>query len=375
MPIKIVELELTRAVPDFRIDDYQDKDIWAVVRLNGEPVSWLRIENQQLPLTSRQILERVAQEYSWQIYNIGLRRQLLDQGYLTDGSALIDAAFQAPPQPAQALPATVIFYLSPGYKPNQSQLEQAMTALLAQDHPDYEILVASDEPVPAILQNLPGLKLISGPNTFRQAVREARGEVSVISGPQVKVGHGWLRSLVHTFENPRVGSATGPHLPLELETPAQLEFFQKSGRLDWFSRFSYFEQVYDVPPQNLGQPYHAAFRQKFLLEEINHPLFSKGRFGISQNLHLHYRALERGLMVSYEPQAIVWERYPREASAVQAQLSRENGERDAFMLERLSKNPANRFFMALKLAKKVKSNPGTTLVSLSRILRYKLRQS
>jgi hypothetical protein len=321
-------------------------------------VSWLRIENQQLPLSSRQILEKIAQEYSWQIYNIGLRRQLLDQGYLSDGAALIDAAFQASPQPAQILPATVIFYLSSGYKPNQSQLEQSITALLAQNHLDYEILVASDEPV-----------------SFRQAVREARGEVSIISGPQVKVGHGWLRSLVHTFENPRVGSATGPHLPLELETPAQLEFFQKSGRLDWFARFAYFDQVYDVPPQNLGQPYHTAFRQKFLLEEINHPLFAKGRFGLSQNLHLHYRALERGLMVSYEPQAIVWERYPREAPAVQAQLSREEGERGAFMLERLSKNPASRFFMALKLAKKVKNQPGNTLVSLSRILRYKLGQS
>jgi hypothetical protein len=374
MPIKIIELELTRAIPDLKIDDYQDSDIWAVVRLSGEPVSWLRIENQQLPLSSRQILELVAHEYSWQIYQVGLRRQLLDQGYLSDGAALIDAAFQPPPKPAQVISATVIFYLSSAYKPHQSQLDQSITALLAQDHLDYEILAASDQPLPASLQNLPRLKLISGPDAFRQAVRAARGAVSVISGPQVKVGHGWLRSLAQTFENPRVGSATGPHLPLELETPAQLEFFQKSGRLDWFSRFAYFDQVYDVPPQNLGQPYHAAFRQKFLLEEINHPLFVKGRFGLPQNLHLHYRALERGLMVAYEPQAIVWERYPREAQAVQAQLSREEGERGAFMLERLDKNPANRFFMALKLAKKAKSSPGTTLVSLSRVLRHKLRQ-
>ena len=115
-------------------------------------------------------------------------------------------------------------------------LAGCLDSLLALDYPDYEIVVVDNASSRAGVATLVGARC-RGTNrvtyvhedtpglavAHNRGLREASGSIVAFTDDDVIVDRMWLAQLARGFEvAPQVACVTGPILPLELETPAQL---------------------------------------------------------------------------------------------------------------------------------------------------------
>lgn len=146
----------------------------------------------------------------------------------------------APPvqAPEGALPLVTV--VVPTLFTRREPLCRLLSALAAQDYPRYQILLVDNRPeesaVPDWVRGAGG----AGPRILAQrrpgtsaarnlGLDQAAGEFVAFTDDDVVVGAGWLRALVHRFlGEPGIDCVTGPVLPAELETPAQI-WFEDSG--------------------------------------------------------------------------------------------------------------------------------------------------
>ncbi len=362
MSIKITQIELSKPLKPLRRLDFQISHVWALVRLDGEPLGWLKIQNEQLPLSAREVGEMIAKEHTWPIYEHGLRK-LLDSGLgLSPGTNLIDQSLRHTPIKRDYPLASVIVYLP--YEVEISHLAACLEALQEQDHPNFEVILAVNGTLPAGVNQIAErgrAQLISGTNAFYRAVQEARGEFVSLTGAAAMPDKSWLRGVADAVDNPTVAAIGGPLFPFDLWTQGQIIFENHAKRPYWFVRYYNYDQLFELSPENFGTPLNASFRRSFLLEECNNDFFALD-FGLKQMLHLYYRALKRGFMVGYEPNALVWEHYPEQEAAAWKQLERENIERAEFLAMAARANPGYRKV----LLQKFRQSPATkkTLVRL-----------
>ncbi len=357
MAIKVTEIELSKPLKPLRRLDYQCSHVKALVRLHGEPLGWIKIENEHLPFSARQVGEIILRDHSWPLYEQSLRH-LLDTGRgVQAGEQLISAAFAEPVAPRDYSLATAVVWL-PYHKEvkNLKPIWECLEAIHAQDHPNFEIIIACNGTIPAGLPDMAKkvrAQLVSGANVFYRTVEEAQGEVISFTGPQGKPDKGWLRAISDaTADNPKIAGITGSLFPLELETEAQIDFEWRAKHPYWFVRYYNYGQVYELPPENFGLPLNASFRRSFLLEQCNNDLFALD-FGLKEMLMLYYQSLKLGYMVGYEPKALVWERYPREWDEANQQIEQENRERAEFLASVWRWNPNYR----KTIWEKFKTNP------------------
>lgn len=354
MSIKITEVELSKPLKGLKRLDYQCSHVWALIRLHGEPLGWVKVDNDNLPLTARELGEWIMAQHASPIYEQSLRYQL-DQGSgLAPGEKLIAEAFKPTAEPWRDYArASVIVFLP--FKADLKHLDSCLEALRQQDHPNYEVLVACSGTVPAGLKdrvNQRGARLISGSNVFYRAVNEAQGDFISITGPMALPDKGWLRGVADASDNPAVMVVNGLLFPYDLSTQGEIDFESHAKRPFWFSRYYNYDQGFDLAPENFGTPLNVSFRRSFLLEQCNNDYFVLD-FGLKQMLFLCYRALKLGHMLGFEPKALVWERYPQEVDAAWEQLARENRERAEFLALSLRLNPGSRKLIWEKL----KTNP------------------
>jgi GT2 family glycosyltransferase len=342
MSIKITEIELSKPLKPLRRVDYQWSHVWVLVRLHGEPLGWVKIQNEDLPLSSAALGERIIQEHSWIIYDHGLRH-LLDQEGLSEGRKMVEKIFKPAPVTQTYPKATALVFLP--YAAKLEQLASCLEALQNQDHPDYEVIVACNGTVPGKLPELVekyGARLLSGTNVFYRALVEASADFISITGPMAVPDRGWLRGVAQaSLDNPAVTIVCGLMLPYQLFTQSEIDFESHAKRPYWFTRYYNYEQSFELAPENFGTPQNISFRRSFLLEQCNNDFFALD-FGLKQMLFLCYRALKLGYMVGYEPRALVWERYPETHEETWEQLARETRERTEFLAMSLRHNPGQR---------------------------------
>ena len=333
MSVKILQTELSEPLRPIKLSDAQGRDVWLLVRLVNEPLGWLKFDYKQLPLSIEELGDLIAKYFSWQIYQRGLGMGLKAGLAGRQGQALLDLAFEQPtPLAERTSPPLTALLLLDG-TPDFKSLNISLEALRGQDYPDYKIRLVCFGPASVALQKWADdaqLPLLFGSQALGRTVEAAQADFVAITTTQGKVDRSWLRGIARAADNSTVAAVTGPHLPLELDTAAQLEFENYARRPAWFKRYYIYDQGFSVPPESLGMPLNTAFRRHFLLDHSGDALLARS-FDLKALLHLYYEALRANFMIGFEPDALAWERYPREKSAARRQLRAEGQARLAYM--------------------------------------------
>lgn len=226
--------------------------------------------------------------------------------------------------PAGAPPSTGVVVAT---RERSGQLARALDSLLAQDHPDFEIVVVDNAPVTDATRELverkyaervryvcepvPGLAVAH--NTGLAAVR---GEVVAFTDDDVVADPRWLTELTAPFAaDPRLGCATGLILPARLRTPAQVLLESHGGFAKGFAPTTYDPQdpprdepLFPFTAGRFGSGANMAFRTDVLRAVGGFdPATGAGtpaRGG--DDLYGFVRVLAQGHRLHYTPHALVW---------------------------------------------------------------------
>ena len=150
-------------------------------------------------------------------------------------------------------------------------------------------------------------------------LREARGDIVAFTDDDVAVDPEWTQSLCEAFAaDPELDCVTGLILPLELESPVQLliERFASFGK-------GFVPRVYSLSAPPLNQPlfpyaaghFGSGANMAFKVASIREiggfdPVLGAGtpaRGG--EDLDICIRTLRKGMVLAYEPKALVWHRH------------------------------------------------------------------
>ncbi|WP_448316055.1 glycosyltransferase [Streptomyces sp. CO7] len=207
------------------------------------------------------------------------------------------------------------------------QLARAVDSLLAQDHPDFDVVVVDNAPVTAATRELvegrygervryvrepvPGLA-----QAHNAGLAAASGDVVAFTDDDVVADPRWLAELSTPFSlDPGLGCTTGLILPARLRTPAQVLLESNGGFAKGFT-----PRVYDpaAPPADeplfpftagrFGSGAAMAFRTTVLRAVGGFdPATGTGtRAKGGDDLYAFVRVLAEGHRLRYVPSALVW---------------------------------------------------------------------
>jgi GT2 family glycosyltransferase len=184
-------------------------------------------------------------------------------------------------------------------------------------------LVAGFQGVSYILERKPGLDFARN-----RAVRESTAEWIAFLDDDVVVDRGWfegLREALHA--NPDAGAVTGPVLPLELDTRAQILFEQMGGFGSNFDRIRFGPALAGMPTYPCGAGMFGAgcnmvFSRRILLElggfddalDTGAPLPGGG------DLDMFYRVVRAGHPLVREPRMLIYHQHRREYAKLRHQM-------------------------------------------------------
>ncbi|OQR60137.1 glycosyl transferase family 2 [Streptomyces maremycinicus] len=207
------------------------------------------------------------------------------------------------------------------------KLAHALDSLLAQDHPDFEIVVVDNAPatdatrelvqrkyaerVRYITEPVPGLAV-----AHNRGVGSAHGEVIAFTDDDVVADPRWLTELTAPFTaDPGLGCVTGLILPARLRTPAQVLLESHGGFAKGFSARTYDPQdppadepLFPFTAGRFGSGANMAFRTQVLRAVGGFdPATGAGtRARGGDDLYGFVRVLAGGHRLHYTPLALVW---------------------------------------------------------------------
>ncbi|MFK0115003.1 glycosyltransferase [Streptomyces sp. NPDC090994] len=207
------------------------------------------------------------------------------------------------------------------------QLARALDSLLAQDHPDFEIVVVDNAPVTDetrdlverkygervryVCEPVPGLA-----TAHNRGLDVVRGEVTAFTDDDVVADPRWLAELTTPFAaDPGLGCATGLILPARLRTPAQVLLESHGGFAKGFTPRTYDpadppadEPLFPFTAGRFGSGAGMAFRTAVLREVGGFdPATGAGTHARGgDDLYGFVRVLAHGYRLRYVPDALVW---------------------------------------------------------------------
>ncbi|WP_372459491.1 glycosyltransferase [Streptomyces olivaceus] len=227
---------------------------------------------------------------------------------------------EAPPVPPRA--SVVV-----ATRERADQLARALDSLLAQDHPDFEIVVVDNAPVTGstrelverkyaervryVCEPVPGLAA-----AHNRGLAVVRGEVVAFTDDDVVADPRWLTELTAPFAtDPGLGCATGLILPARLRTPAQVLLESHGGFAKGFTPRTYDpacppagEPLFPFTAGRFGSGANMAFRTAVLRAVGGFdPATGAGtRARGGDDLYGFVRVLAQGRRLRYTPRALVW---------------------------------------------------------------------
>ncbi len=204
--------------------------------------------------------------------------------------------------------------------------------------------VAARFPVRYILEPRAGLDWARN-----RGISEASHEIIAFTDDDVQVDPDWLRGIAAGFRDPRVMAVTGLVGPLELNTRAQVLFEQVYGGMGKGLRPRLFHRACMSPSAHLaiyrvGVGANMAFRRPALQAlggfdtalDVGTPAHGGG------DLDMFYRLVHHGMLLRYEPRALVWHRHRRDLPALRHQLADDGRAFGVYLLKRWSEGDAPR---------------------------------
>ncbi|WCN02619.1 glycosyltransferase [Streptomyces sp. M92] len=231
---------------------------------------------------------------------------------------------QAPPEPLPVPPSASVVVAT---RERAGQLARALDSLLAQDHPDFEIVVVDNAPVTEetrelverkygervryVCEPVPGLAI-----AHNRGLVAVRGQVVAFTDDDVVADPRWLTELTAPFAaDPGLGCATGLILPARLRTPAQVLLESHGGFAKGFTPRTYDpahppagEPLFPFTAGRFGSGANMAFRTAVLRSVGGFdPATGAGtRARGGDDLYGFVRVLAEGRRLRYTPSALVW---------------------------------------------------------------------
>ncbi|MFF4166132.1 glycosyltransferase [Streptomyces sp. NPDC001741] len=279
--------------------DGDDRRVFALVRLRGRPVGTVvgRVRTGEDPASV-------------------LAGQAADEITLPD----------TPPRPpAGDVPRATVVVAT---RERPAQLARALESLLAQDHPDFDVVVVDNAPATTATRDL--IASVYGERGVRYArepvpglaaahnrgIAVAESDVLAFTDDDVIADPHWLSALTLPFgEDPGLACVTGLILPARLGTPAQVLLESHGGFAKGFAARRYDparppadEPLFPFTAGRFGSGANMAFRAG--------PLKAVGGFDPAtgtgtparggDDLYAFVRLLAEGYPLLYTPEAIVW---------------------------------------------------------------------
>jgi GT2 family glycosyltransferase len=159
-------------------------------------------------------------------------------------------------------------------------------------------------------------------------IAHSRGEIVVFTDDDVVVHPDWLLDLLQGFEDPHVMAVTGPVLPAELETAAQVAFQQGQLNCGWGYRQLDFDANFFQHTRNNGSPVwrvgagaNMAFRKQFFEQAgVFDERLGAGASGCSEDSEMWYRVLAAGWVCRYQPTGAVFHYHRRDMEGLSHQM-------------------------------------------------------
>ncbi|MET9347130.1 glycosyltransferase [Streptomyces termitum] len=315
--VSVTELEL--AAPEGPVTAFRPApgapdpvpgDVYALVRVAGRPAAALFAHHTP------------DQDPAEVLGALAVRRLAGAAGPRGDAERLAAREDPAPGGPAPRASVVV------ATRERAASLARALDSLLAQDHPDHEIVVVDNAPrttatrdlvtggryagrVRYVREDRPGLAA-----AHNAGVAAAGGEVLAFTDDDVVADPHWLTALTAPFAaDPRLGCATGLILPARLTTPAQILLESHGGFAKGFAPRLYDparppadEPLFPFTAGSFGSGANMAFRASALRRAGGFdPATGTGtpaRGG--DDLYAFVAVLATGHRLRYTPDALVW---------------------------------------------------------------------
>ncbi len=242
-------------------------------------------------------------------------------------SSRLDPSRSAPP-PAPKAPATVAVCT----RDRTEDLRRCVAALLAMPEDGQEILVVDNAPrteaTRDLLAGMPRIRYIRedrpGLDVARnRALQEARTEIVAFTDDDAAPDALWLRTLLRNFDDPLVGAVTGPTLPIELETEAQMDFQRFGGFLRGYKRMVLDGATHDpLLGWHAGAGVNMAVRRSALssIGPFDEALDAGTPTQAGGDADMYRRLIAGGWRIVYDPEALNWHRHRRSAEELVRQM-------------------------------------------------------
>ncbi|MFJ8132714.1 glycosyltransferase [Streptomyces hydrogenans] len=310
--ISVAELDLGAAAPRLRpapgAAEPAPGDVYALVRVDGRPAAAVlgRYEEGEDPA------EALAALAAKRLADATTPRTAAER------LAAEDPATAAVPPRASVVVAT---------RERPGSLARALDSLLAQDHPDHELIVVDNAPrttathdlvtgayagrVRYVREDRPGLAA-----AHNAGVAAADGEVLAFTDDDVIADPRWLSALAAPFAaDPGLGCVTGLILPARLATPAQILLESHGGFAKGFAPRLYDparppadEPLFPFTAGSFGSGANMAFRASALRRAGGFdPATGTGTAARGgDDLYAFVAVLTAGHRLRYAPDALVW---------------------------------------------------------------------
>jgi len=285
-PAAVLDLELSEPLPSvaaIAADGRRVAQAWLLVRLFSEPIGTLLVDVPETGLRPGALAAAVDAELG-----TALRPRLAQLGLTAlpiDGiTPLTEPAFLARRREvlAGAPPITVVICT----RERPDALARALDSLLAQDYPDFRVLVVDNAPVTADTAEVVRAAARRGPVDYlvepkgglsfarNAAVAAAPGEILAWLDDDEVADPQWLAEVARALaDHPEADVVSGVIVPAELETSAQL----------WFEQFGGHSKGRGFKPDVFGP--QTAHRQS--------PLYPLPPFGTGANMTFRAGVIER----------------------------------------------------------------------------------
>jgi GT2 family glycosyltransferase len=316
---EIVELELGRPLSALTVPQGRS-GLACVVRSSGRPVGFfMEALREGTALSSGEVAARVIKHCGASILREKIHEEL--RGPLAP--APIPALDVAIAICTHDRPDTLARCLESLCRIGATDLVRVMVIDNAPSDDRTARLVADFQGVSYILERKPGLDFARN-----RAVRESTAEWIAFLDDDVVVDRGWLEGLREALRaNPDAGAVTGPVLPLELDTRAQILFEQMGGFGSNFDRIRFGPALAGMPTYPCGAGMFGAgcnmvFSRRILLElggfddalDTGAPLPGGG------DLDMFYRVVRAGHPLVREPRMLIYHQHRREYAKLRHQM-------------------------------------------------------
>jgi len=336
------EVDLRQPLP--AIDIPADRGgIGVVLRLDGRPAGFLlEAARPGTQFTSEELAKRILEQAGKQILSEKIYRQIRD------------------PLPDRSSPALDIAICTHN---RAGQLTRCLESLRRLGIPDAASAVSvlvidnapGDERTLRAVEKLPGVRYCMEPKpgldfARNRAIQESCAELLAFLDDDVVVDSYWLQALREAWTaNPDAAAFTGPILPFELETTAQILFEQMGGFGRSFERVRFGSVSADSPTYPCGAGMfgagaNMAFRRA-ILEELggfDDALDTGAPLPGGGDLDIFYRIVRAGYILVREPGFVVYHQHRREYEALRHQMWTRGLGSMAFLTKSWRTDPAAR---------------------------------